>query len=622
MKLFNLAFTSSLGIVLLTSLISWIIFVDIENNQQQQFFKVSQLNIVDKKKQLLNHQANINAIKAFFNASTFVDGKEFSLFTNKLIGEQKVIISTLNTQLEWDFASVDEFATIKKNATVTASKNQLPQIQIPQHTVFTAELSQPENPVLVYIIPDSTLQTMLNSSESLCLKLLDENKIIKNSHCANINDTSVFAMNAYQNSVFIAISDIDQYYTIVAEQKITLQQNRDLIAMLAVIIILGFITAYMVYFRVRANKLSSQQQIENNSKLALLSSINHEIRTPINAVLGYSDMLKKTADLNQEQSKLIESVIWSANMLNSVAENTLSYSRAEAGLLKLYNTPVNLPELLARVNDNYASFQSKTTKSLLLDTENIPKEVIQLDASVFFQLTTNIINNSFKYSTGARVDCHISQTKNAHGSYIRVAVRDYGKGMGVAARNVFKKPFTTAEESNQMGGQSGIGVGLYTCKKIIDSIGGQILIRSKENQGTLVIFRFPFAASQQQQLIDPAALKGMSVYIVDDNEMNLLLCSRSLAELGMLTKTFNSEQPLLEQLSKQTPDIIVSDYQLIDTNGIKLIKKCKTYAPEAQYFILSANERDEIVADDVATDINFLKKPFNRADFVSRITPV
>ncbi|MDP7591921.1 MAG: ATP-binding protein [Litorilituus sp.] len=619
MKFYKFAMASSIGIILFTLMTSWIIFIEAEKSQQDHFFKVSQLNILEKKKQLLHHEANINAIKAFFEASNLVTKDEFRLFTSKLIKQNNIFISTLNHKSEWDFASSDNFSFVEEQAIIMSTPAEIPVVTMPGHTVFTAKLSQDANPYLVYIIADSVFHSMLDASGNLCLQLIDKDKIIENPHCAQSDKAWFNRLKTYKNSVFVTINSLNKYYTIAARLEVCWEDHLDLLGILCVISLMGIFAAYMLFFRIRINQKNAQQNIENNSKLALLSSINHEIRTPINAVLGYSAMLKKTVTDNTEQKKLIESVIWSANMLNSVAENTLSYSRAEAGLLKLYNAPVNLDELLQRIRDNYHSYTAKSNKRLEVHPLVNISSFIKLDISVFFQLTTNIINNSFKYSSGALVDCYVSTVNTDKGSFLRVSVRDYGQGMAVKARSVFNKPFTTGNSANQMGGQSGIGVGLYTCKKIIDSIGGQIFIRSTINKGTLVIFRFPYEHNERSARIDVSQLKGKSVLLVDDNEMNLELCSRSLVELGMKVSTFTSGNMALASIHDLKPEIIISDYKLDDTDGLTLIKQLKIVHSSAQYFILSANERSEILSDDIETDINFLQKPFNQSDFLGLI---
>ena len=618
MKFFNTAIFSALSVIVLMLLIIWIIFVDIARYQHTQFFKLSQLNIVEKKKELLNHQANISAITAFFDASSHVNESEFTLFTNRLIDNENIIVTTLNPEFQWSFLAQTQLNDLTKIAMISHKVGTLPEIILPAHTVFITPLSQQDNPFLVYIIPDSTMQAMLDTSDSLCLKLISESKIVKNQYCET-QQVHSFLFTTFTNSVFVAMNLFDKYYTIVSEKQSTLNENRDFIALMLVALLLGLITAFMVYLRVKSSQKSIQQRIENNSKLALLSSINHDIRTPINAVLAYSEMLKKTPSINQEQTKLIENVIWSANMLNSVAENTLSYSRAEAGLLKLHKTRVNFFDLMQRLADNYSSLKSKSGKTLDLHISPNAETFIHTDASVLFQLNTNINNNSFKYSTGASVKCYVSQHSSKKGHSVRVAIRDYGKGMGVNAKEVFKKPFTTAEEKNQLGGQSGIGVGLYTCKKIIDGVGGQILIRSKINQGTLVIFRFPYEVSDTKSVIDPDTLAGKTVFIIDDNALNLELCTQVLNELKLHVHTFDNEAAILEKIQNQQPDFVISDYQLIETTGLKVIEKCKHFSPNTQYFILSANNKNEIIGNGPDHGIEFLRKPFNSSEFLNQI---
>ncbi|WP_220746832.1 sensor histidine kinase, partial [Shewanella colwelliana] len=219
------------------------------------------------------------------------------------------------------------------------------------------------------------------------------------------------------------------------------------------------------------------------------------------------------------------------------------------------------------IKDYYQSFRNTHKKNLIVDIDDLPQCVFAFDTTKFFQLITNFINNAFKYSSGHTVIVKVSikpnlkhldteelSADNGVDGYIRVAVKDFGKGMSPESKLALTRPFTIDSRSTTAL-KSGIGIGLYTCKKVIESVGGAIKIRSQLGKGTLVLFKFPFKNSttkleikeETEYTTNPLNQitnnkeyeaksndqgSGKRVILVDDNLFNLEVCKAMLDTAG------------------------------------------------------------------------------------------
>ena len=618
MKPFDFSSFSTIMIILFTFIIDYV-FIDHEieikeNNYNNQAMVI--FNEIENK--MFHHEATIASIQSLFNASNFVSLEEFEMFAYNLISEEGIVVITLDNKnrVDYSFSSSELVNPLKELIIISESPQGKPTINIANFTTFIAPLSQDSSPYLGYLISDEALLSDLNLVDNACIKLIEEERIIETKACANQSVSWPITLNSYNQNVFFYLPTLNKYYSISADFDLSWQEEYILFLILIFITFLGFFCSCIIHNHLKIKQKVHSEKIESDVRIAILSSINHEIRTPINAVIYFSEKLKREASLTSDVEELVESIIWSANMLNSVAENSLDYSCSEAGHLVLNHTATDLFALLNQIREYYRSYTFKFKKKLVIHSEHQAGVMINLDSSKFFQLITNIINNAFKYSSGTIVDCYITKVENSLGSYIRVAIQDYGKGMNISSKVIFASPFNTGGVKSRVGGQKAIGIGLYMCKKILQNIGGQINMRSKINKGTIVIFRFPYSVRSEPYLANSQSLQGKSVAVIDDDLMNLELCQTALKELGLSVTVYSNGESALASISNKNTDFLISDYVLPDINGIDLIEKIMQKNDAVHYFILSANDQSEIAKDNIFPDITFMKKPFSKEQFL------
>lgn len=621
---------------------------------------------------LQQHSIRMSALRSFFKASNDVSEVDFTVFAKDLLNIESAVVFTLNSNLDPKYISDTDFLETVSEGRIETDFYGDSFYFVKGFYAITMRLNDPENPYLIYALFDDKLQSEIEQHSDICEEFTLGNRNFSNQVCQRYDQRYLSSLFRYHLEDVIELPEYDIRYHLSVDYMPTKADLVKIGVQLLLLTFFGLVFSLIISLVVKQRIDKDQHNIESNSKLALLSTLNHEIRTPINAVLGYANMLKAEDDCSLSGKQIIDKIIWSANLLNSVAQNTLTYSKALSGTLDLYYEEINFPQFMHRIDDYYHAFINTHNKQFIMKLVGEIPDYIELDETKFFQLVTNFINNSFKYSTGDSVILSIkmqplsiplilngsTDTKSIDG-YIRVAVKDFGKGMSKASIDAITRPFST-DISSSRALKSGIGIGLYTCKKVIESVGGRIRIRSRKDNGTLVIFQFPYKQSNRKMAEDisvneqhhpvvfgkniprnnevmadshPSELRksiiGLTnryVLLVDDNYFNLEVCKSMLESEGYQVFTAKNEQESLKVLNSYYDSkisvaenaslIVLMDYMLDDTDGLSLISSLKELGfIKAEYFILSANSRDEIPKAEDFPDIQFLQKPLNIKEF-------
>lgn len=653
-----------------TTLINTALWNYFQNELDKQYQYKSDIVLDSSRDALIQHRIITDALRALFNASNEISEVEFSRFSKNLLKIKSAVSFTLSPDLTPVLISDSVFKSAIEKGAATTDENGNIAFVIDNFSSIVMKIDAPNMPYIVYAVSHQEIQQRLDQYSDVCARLTFSNKMLSNRGCnEEQNWTKLFSFHSEQ---FIDLPEYGTSLSLTVDYVPTKKELLGISLLILVITLLGISLSVLFFILLQHRININKQRIETNSKFALLSTLNHEIRTPINAVLGYANMLNNMACSDAQRQNTVEKIIWSANLLNSVAQNTLTYTKASSGSLTLYYEKVDLIEYLYKIDDYYRAFGSTHKKQLMLNLREATPPHILLDTTKFFQLTTNLVNNAFKYSSGDTVilDVKVKAIKDVASrrnatvysqvdGFIRVAVRDFGKGMSVASQQALSKPFTT-DNSSPTALKSGVGIGLYTCKTVIESVGGAIKIRSRKGKGTLVIFHFPYrvcsatesqvnvlvpkgnvaparqydrqlqvhAAQFIEQIYKPQNTTNKRqgrVLLVDDNRFNLEVCKAMLEDEGFDVTTAENEREVFSAMATLSDTsltyndetvydelIILMDYMLAETDGFTLIESMKAKGYRQQhYFILSAHTEDEIQKVKTFADIAFLQKPLD-----------
>ncbi|MCS6258443.1 response regulator [Shewanella baltica] len=597
--------------------------------------KKAQAVFTSSRDMFLQHKIMLDALKSFFHASSKVTSQEFEIFAKDLLKIKSAVAFTLTPSLELAYISDQTMATeLQQIELVKDPKGEL-KASLANYTLAVVAIDKPNMPYLVYAVSHQRILARIEQEQGVCItyqfEQSFEQSLLQNSSCNLKLASGLFSLFNYSDSQTLAIPEYQTRVSLQVEYQVPQKEVIELIVIILLIAALGIVLSFLLYFKSKNQQIVEQIKLDNRAKLAVLSSINHEIRTPINAILGYSRMLKKALSQPQELDKIVDKMAWSANLLYSVAENTLNYSKAETGQLKLNLHSVNLHEYVGNIQDYYRAFSATSGKRLhIVVSESLP-QFIELDGTKLFQLMTNIINNAFKYSTGSEVHCymdlHLKANAKNQRPVLRVLIRDFGDGMSKEAQRALVDPFMHAANS-PIAATAGMGLGLYTCNRLLEQIGGRFRLRSQKGKGTTVLLHFPCQLSAAKERLT-LQYDQQKVLIIDDNLFNLEICRAMLEHYHFQTFSTDNTEQALKMLVNHLPQIVIVDYRLQEMNGLQLVRQMQQVLQNlvsdspiehhCRFFLLSANDCDDIPELASFPEVHFMQKPFSAEVFLSKL---
>ena len=366
--------------------------------------------------------------------------------------------------------------------------------------------------------------------------------------------------------------------------------------------------------------------LANQAKSAFLAKMSHEMRTPLNGVLGMADLLLKT-DLSQRQVRLASTLCDSAKGLLGIINDVLDLSRIEAGHFKLDVQDFNLRHCVEDAVELCA--QTGYRKGLevnLIIAPAIPVGVVS-DPVRIRQVLINLIGNAIKFTETGEVVIRLSAGTTASGQDTVVfLVEDTGIGIDQAAISRLFEPFAQADSSisRRFGGT---GLGLSITRHLVELLGGTIALTSERGRGTVVRFEIPFeitAPAATRAVLRDIDMADVRILVIDDRETNRETLANNLIGTGALVDVADSEEVALEALARAAREgapyrIAVIDRIRPRCSGLHLcrtIRASPQFASTAMVVLMSANWNANPVDQNGLTNTVFLSKPARRTDLI------
>jgi PAS domain S-box-containing protein len=376
------------------------------------------------------------------------------------------------------------------------------------------------------------------------------------------------------------------------------------------------------------NELEQKNLLENallqanrasKAKSVFLSNMSHDIRTPMNAIVGFTALAIAHKDRKERVEEYLNKIMTSGNHLLSLINDVLDMSRIESGKMHLEEKPCSLPDILHGLRNILQADVHAKQLELYIDAVDVQNEMIYCDKLRLNQVLLNLLSNAVKYTgAGGIVSMRITEKAGAPEGYAtyEFLIRDTGIGMSEEFVTHIFEPFER-EKSSTTSGIQGTGLGMAITKNIVDMMNGIIEVKSRQGVGTEVRVAFTFrlnAAAKEPQ--DIPKLKNCRALVVDDDFNTCDSVSYMLGQIGMRAEwTLSGKEAVLRTHQAVTRGdnycVYIIDWLLPDMNGIEVTRRIrKEMGEDVPIIVLTAYDWADIEDEAMEAGVTaFCSKP-------------
>ncbi|MCM1299212.1 MAG: response regulator [Firmicutes bacterium] len=405
-------------------------------------------------------------------------------------------------------------------------------------------------------------------------------------------------------------------------------ETKDIMAMVIIKEITGQVLKQREQMQVLQDALM-QAQHANKAKTTFLNNMSHDIRTPMNAIIGFTTIAVKHIDNKEQVLDSLEKVLSSSNHLLSLINDILDMSRIESGKVQIKEQECNISELTHNlVNIIQPQVKAKQLE-LFIDTFNVANEDVMADTLKLSQVFVNLLSNAVKYTpAGGTVTFRIIQETTFHrgfGDYTFI-VKDNGIGMSKEFVEHIFEPFEREATVTKTGIQ-GTGLGMAITKNIVEMMGGEISVVSEKNKGSEFIVKLSLklqdAEKNTQQIKE---LEGLRAMVVDDDPNSCDSVTKMLKQLGLRAEWTTSGKEAVYRANAAHNEgdsyhTYIIDWQMPEMSGIETARKIRrAIGDEAPIIILTAYDWTDIEQEAKEAGITaFCAKPLFMSDLKSAL---
>ena len=357
----------------------------------------------------------------------------------------------------------------------------------------------------------------------------------------------------------------------------------------------------------------------NRAKREFLFNMSHDIRTPMNAIIGFTSLAATHIDNREQVLDYLKKISTSSQHLLSLINDVLDMSRIESGKVKIEEKAVHLPDLVHDVRSIIQPNVAAKRLSLFIDTMDIEDEDIITDPLRLNQILLNILSNAIKFTpTGGMISIRISQKNGAPKGCVcyEFRIKDNGIGMSEEFQKHIFEEFSR-EESSTVSGIQGTGLGMSITKNIVDLMGGTIALTSEPGKGSEFIVTLCFARSgQKAEPKQLPQLEGLRALVADDDTDTCLNVSTMLSKIGMRPEwTISGKEAVIRtKYAVEQGDefsVYIIDWLIPDMNGIEIVRQIrKVIGNQCPIIILTAYDWADIEDEARAAGVTaFCEKP-------------
>lgn len=373
-----------------------------------------------------------------------------------------------------------------------------------------------------------------------------------------------------------------------------------------------------------------QAEKTNREKSKFLSIMSHEMRTPLNGIIGFVQMLEKEP-LNESQKETLSIIKNSSKVLLNIINDLLDVAKYEAGKMTFDNIAFNLKNTIQKSIIPFKKIAENQSLEFYYEVEDSLSTEVIGDPFKLTQVLNNLLNNALKFTIEGSIK--VIATGSIMGDYINITISVTDTGIGI--KDDFKKyifkPFSQAEDS-VISISGGTGLGLTICKKIVSYYKGNIDFESKYNEGTTFTFTMSLKLALNSQLSEEnveepgqvySYLKDSRILIAEDNLVNQLLMKKFLSRYNISFDIANNGAEAIELCEVNNYDVIFMDCQMPEIDGFEATRQIRKILGEQVLIVamtayVSKSDKEKCLS---AVMNEFLSKPVNLDD-IARILKI
>ncbi len=362
----------------------------------------------------------------------------------------------------------------------------------------------------------------------------------------------------------------------------------------------------------------------NKAKSIFLSNMSHDIRTPMNAIIGFTALATAHIENTEMVRDYLGKIASSSNHLLSLINDVLDMSRIESGRIYLEETECNLSDIMHELRDILVSDLKSRNLNLFIDTVDVYDERVICDKLRLNQILLNLLGNAMKFTEpGGNISVRIFEKPDEAKDYAKYEfhVKDTGIGMSEEFQKHIFEPFER-ERTSTVSGIQGTGLGLSITKNIVEMMGGTISVTSKKGEGTEFVVQIPMRKAVQDEMdIKIPELEGIHALVVDDDFNTCDSVSNMLMQIGMRAEwTMSGKEAVLrcrQSIQRSDPyKVYIIDWLMPDLNGIEVARQIRKEAGEdTPIIILTSYDWGEVEEEARAAGVTaFVGKPLFISD--------
>ena len=361
----------------------------------------------------------------------------------------------------------------------------------------------------------------------------------------------------------------------------------------------------------------------NRAKSTFLSNMSHDIRTPMNAIIGFTTLALSNIDDKERVRDYLAKTLASSNHLLSLINDVLDMSRIESGKIHLEEVEVNLSDVLHDLKTIVSGQIYAKQLELYMDAMDVTDENVYCDKTRLNQILLNLLSNAIKFTpAGGTVSVRVRQLAGqvrGCGQY-EFRIKDNGIGMSPEFAKKIFEPFER-ERTSTVSRIQGTGLGMAITKNIVDMMGGTIEVQTAQGKGSEFIVCVPMRAQTEQRPVEKITeLEGLKALVVDDDFNTCDSVTKMLVKVGMRAEwTLSGKEAVLRaRQSIEMSDVYhayIIDWRLPDMNGIEVTRQIRSLHDDTPIIILTAYDWSDIEVEAKAAGVTaFCSKPMFMSD--------